>query len=205
MNILETKKKNWKNTCKYIMLHHTAMWSDRNWLQAANLLSTGEKEVSCHYVVWKDWTVWKIGEDTDRLWHAWSWNYDWITDMNSNAIWIEVDSNWIDFTKEQFNITLKLVKDLILKYKISDKNVIKHADYTARKWDIWDNFFKFCWKDINDFRKLLIINEDEWFYEKIFNEKYNWVSSIYSDMNTSKEKLWDVAFFVALWLERLKK
>lgn len=205
MEILKTNKKNGSNSCKYIMLHHTAMWLDNNWKQAAELLAFWKKEVSVHYVVWKNWTVWKIWEDTDRLWHAWSWSYNWITDMNSNAIWIEVDSDWYNFTKEQFNETVKLIKTLMNKYSIKSSNIIRHADYTTRKWDIWENFFKYCWENIEDFRKLVDKKENIWFYENIFNEKYNWISSVYSDMETAKKNLWDVAFFIALWFERIKK
>lgn len=140
-----SKKTAWKNTCEYIMLHHTWSWTFKNMM---NYLANHEAKVSCHYVIWKKWEVGRIWLDNYITWHAWTWIYKWIArnKWNYHCIGIEVVSDWITFTKEQIDTMTRLVIELQKKHNIPTENVIRHKDYSPwRKWDIWDNFYKKLW------------------------------------------------------------
>lgn len=42
------------------------------------------------------------------------------------------------------------------------------------------------------------------YYEAIFKKEYPNGSTIYKDMEDSEKRLWDIAYFTAIWIERLK-
>jgi len=151
--ILKTNKKSfWINSKQYIILHHT-WWGDFNWMM--EFWANWNKQVSWHYTIWINWEVGKIWEDNDILWHAWD-NTDtklnWISYYNWYSIWIEVVSNWKDFSIEQKLAVKKLVKYLQSKYNIPYTNILRHKDITNRKWDIWDNFWNREYKTYNEYR-----------------------------------------------------
>ena len=216
MNIknLTTDKFNWWNSMKYILLHHTAYWKDKDWKLMADLLSSWKKQVSCHYVVWQDWTIWRIGGDNQRQWHAWESEiiFLWIKDWNSNSIWIEIDSDWTNFSKEQIESTNELVLFLCKEHNISYKNIYRHADITKRKWDVWPNFFlNQGFKGLEEYKNyigsLLTIVVIMTNYKELFEKKY-WKSSFFNDMEGAAKNLTSpeqIAYFLAIWLERVKE
>lgn len=139
----KTWKHSWTvNKCTRLMIHHTGSVASLE--NMVDYLSEAKAEVSAHYAIVPNWDIARIGMDNYILWHAWRGDLlEWFKDnMNNYSIWIEVISNWTDFTKEQVNSLYKLVKELQKKHNISNENVIRHKDYTNRKWDIGDNFYK---------------------------------------------------------------
>lgn len=128
-----------KNTCEYIMLHHTWAWTFKSMM---NYLAKNQAQVSCHYVIWEGGEIWRIGLDSYIMWHAWIWDKKYWKYINHRAIWIEVVSDWYKFTKQQVKSLTMLIKTLQNKYNIPTGNIIRHKDFTTRKWDIWDNFYK---------------------------------------------------------------
>jgi len=70
--------------------------------------------------------------------------------INWSAIGIEVQSDGYRFTEEQRASLKILVRYLISLYGNKPEDIIRHADYTFRKWDIgdafWNNKFK-TWKE----------------------------------------------------------
>jgi N-acetyl-anhydromuramyl-L-alanine amidase AmpD len=148
-----------KNTREFIILHHTATvnWTIRG---VVAWLATRSDWASCHYVVDTNWDIYKIGLDTDILWHAWnskwkdviSWNlYFW---MNEYSIWIEIvwPTNPYWFT----NIQKKVVKNLIFHIAISNNidplRVLRHKDVSVwRKIDPDDRLWNKEYKVYNDF------------------------------------------------------
>jgi hypothetical protein len=53
--------------------------------------------------------------------------------------------------------------------------------------------------------RIVIPKEEDGFYENIFNTAFPNGSTIYADLNTAESKLGDVAYFIAIGLERLKE
>ena len=163
-DVITKKFTKWKNKCEFIMIHHTA------WVSAlksmVDYLSKNKAQVSVHYVIDQEWSIARIWMDNYILWHAGKWTkMKWYENvMNNYAIWIEVISDWIEFTKEQVQSLKVLVTELQKKHNIPNENVIRHKDYSETKIDIWDNFYKVVWfnsfedwktwNNLNDFDKL---------------------------------------------------
>ena len=61
--------------------------------------------------------------------------------MNMYSIWIEVISDGYIYTEAQKVAVRKLIMDLMEKYSIQFPSVLRHADITTRKRDIWPNFY----------------------------------------------------------------
>ena len=165
------------NKDTFIMLHHTAWVSSLK--DMTDYLSKNDAQVSVHYVVWQEWNISRIWMDDYILWHAWSGTkIEWYENvMNNYSIWIEVISDWEIFTKEQVDSLYNLVKELQKKHSISNDKVIRHKDYSSRKVDIWDNFYKIVWYDsFEDWKNwddcsLLLEEKDKSYFIKIIKNR----------------------------------
>jgi len=151
LDVVTSNKSRWLNSKTFIMLHHT--WTVTSLENMVSYLSKkNERQVSCHFVISRDGRIGRIGNENDILWHAGTGNkiQGFINNMNAHAIGIEVISNWNDYTRKQIEVLSKLVFFLQTKFWIKNDNVIRHKDYSIRKWDIGDNFYKIFWyKDYN--------------------------------------------------------
>lgn len=137
---LQTKNKSiWKNTCEYIVLHHTWSWEGTiKWV--LNRLTVWP--VSCHFVCDINWDIYKIWEDTDILWHAWVSEWDGKKDMNKYSIWIEIIWPLPWFTDEQRASVRILVSELLKKHNLIPSRIIRHKDCSPwRKTDVHDSFW----------------------------------------------------------------
>lgn len=145
----QTKKvSSWVNTCEYIVLHHT--WWDAPDINHVNYLSTNKAQVSCHYVIWKDWKIYQIADDKKITRHAGISQRDWKTDLNKYSIGIEVVSDWKTFTQEQKANVRRLVDHLLKKHNLNSDRIIRHLDIAPkRKRDIWDSF----WSEFKTFKE----------------------------------------------------
>lgn len=176
--ILNTAKKSkWINTCEMIVLHHTWWWSFK-WNM--DFLANNPKPASCHYVVWQNGEIWKIGEDHDILWHAWQSQY-WIKkDLNNYSIWIEIVNNWENFSEIQKQKVNELVLFLIEKYKIEKNNLVRHKDICVPAWrkvDPYDTLWNDKFKTFEDYKNYLFTKKEimwefaklQWY--KLFDKK----------------------------------
>lgn len=157
MKFIETIKTNkltkWTNTCEYIILHHTASWSSVPGINVVKYLAQNSAQVSVHYVVDRNWDIYKLAEDNAICWHAWVSSWEWKTDLNKYSIWIEIVSDWTIFTEEQRNSVRELVSYLMKQHKLSSDKVIRHKDIAPwRKIDVWDNFWNNEFKTYNDYQ-----------------------------------------------------
>ena len=158
--ILTTSSKTaWVNTCEFVILHHTA--TRENTIKGVlNHLTTSGK-ASCHYVIDTNGDIYKIGEDTDILWHAWVSAWAWKTDINRFSIGIETIGPLKDggFTDAQRKSIEDLVKYLAGKYAIPEQNILRHKDIAPkRKWDIADTFWNNKHASFDAYRKSLYNN-----------------------------------------------
>jgi N-acetylmuramoyl-L-alanine amidase len=136
------------------MLHHTG--STASEANIVNYLATNTAQVSCHYVVVGK-NVYQIANDKKRTRHAGTGNYEGITAMNNHAIGIEVHSNGTVFDKDSKDATKELVQMLIERHNIPKEKVIRHLDYTNRKWDIGENFWRNEYKSYEEWQDSLVI------------------------------------------------
>lgn len=156
--ILTSSKTIGKNTCEYIVLHHTAengsLWGVLNWLSKSG-------KASAHFVIDFNGDIYQIWEERDILWHCGLSEWGWRKNLNNYSIGIEV--RWIatEFTDKQQLSVAKLVKYLAEKYNIPEKNLIRHKDIAPlRKNDIHDNFWNKNFGNWEEYRKSLFIKNN---------------------------------------------
>lgn len=138
-----TNKHSWKNNTKrFIIIHHTGWVSSLE--SMTNYLAKNPEQVSAHYVIDKEWDISRIWTDDYVLWHAGRWDLipGYIDNINYHSIGIEVISDGNNFTKSQIDSLAVLVRDIQDRNNITTENIIRHKDYSTRKWDIWDWFFQ---------------------------------------------------------------
>lgn len=130
----------------FVIIHHTAQDSCDQTLRTFTLRRT---QVSAHYVICKDGTVYHMLHDYFRAHHAGVSKWGNSTDINSSSIGIEIDNNGFEaFTEAQINTLLQLLDRLKNAYSIPTANFIGHGDIApTRKVD--PNWL-FPWKMISE-------------------------------------------------------
>lgn len=111
----------------------------------------GVKELSPHYVIDEDGTVYALVPEGFRAWHAGVSYWRGITDMNSHSIGIElVNRGAVDdyppFAQAQIDALAELSKDIMMRNNIPPENVIGHSDIApGRKLDPGP---RFPWREL---------------------------------------------------------
>ena len=123
----------------FVVIHHTAQESVDQTLKTFTLPRT---QVSAHYVIGKDGTIYNMLNDYYRAWHGGVGKWGNNTDLNSSSIGIELDNTGEEeFSNLQIESLLQLLKVLKEKYTIPDANFIGHSDIApSRKVDPNSNF-----------------------------------------------------------------
>lgn len=117
-----------------IVLHYTAM----NSAQAAlHRLCDPAYEVSAHYLIGADGTLWQMVDEKDRAWHAGAGSWHGQTDINSRSIGIELDNPGTHpFPEPQLTVLDRLLTQTMARWSISPHRVIGHSDMApGRKID----------------------------------------------------------------------
>jgi len=115
----------------YVIIHFTAQDSVQQTLHTFTITST---QVSAHYVIAKNGTVYHVLNDYLRANHAGVGKWGSVTDMNSCSIGIEIDNNGNEpFADLQIKSLLFLLTDLKKNYNIPQANFIGHQDYAPKR------------------------------------------------------------------------
>ena len=110
----------------FVIIHHTAQNSTAQTLHTFTLPRT---QVSAHYVIGKDGTVYHMLNDYLRAWHGGLARWGSVTDINSISIGIELDNNGFEpFTELQIQSLLHVLASLKKQYNIPTANFIGHSD-----------------------------------------------------------------------------
>jgi len=117
-----------------VVIHHTAQNSCDQTLRTFTLPRT---QVSAHYVICRDGTVFHMLNDLLRAHHAGVSKWGNATDINSSSIGIELDNNGSEgFSEAQISSLLQLLGRLKRAYSIPAANFVGHADVApGRKVD----------------------------------------------------------------------
>lgn len=109
-----------------IVLHYTAMESAE---AALERLCDPAFEVSAHYLIGADGTLWQMVREADRAWHAGQGSWGGLGDVNSRAIGIELD-NLGDrpFPVAQVARLRELLTELVVRHALAPETVIGHSD-----------------------------------------------------------------------------
>ncbi len=116
-----------------LVLHYTAI--DK----AATLarLCDPAAEVSAHYVIDEDGTVYALVPESERAWHAGLSFWRGHGDINSRSVGIElVNSGDRPFATAQIESLIGLCRSILARHPIPPQNVVGHSDIApARKID----------------------------------------------------------------------
>ena len=132
----------------YVIIHHTAQNSCEQTLRTFTLPRT---QVSAHYVICEDGTVYHMLNDLLRAHQAGVSKWGNATDINSSSIGIELDNNGFEyFTEPQLKSLAELLGRLKRAYAIPAANFIGHGDIAPTRKN--DPNWRFPWKDFADKR-----------------------------------------------------
>ena len=125
---------------------------------AINKLCNFKSKVSSHYFIKENGVVLNLVPDLYQAWHAGKSSWKKYKSINKYSIGIEIqnpghNNDYKNFSSNQINSLLKLLKNLIKIYKIKYQNILGHSDIAPyRKKDPGE---KFPWKILAD-KKLAI-------------------------------------------------
>ncbi len=144
MNIIERPSPNFADRpagakIELIVLHYTAMPVCD---EALDRLCDPEAEVSAHYLIGRDGTLYPLVDEEKRAWHAGHGAWAGREDVNSRSIGIELDNDGISPFEEPLMTTLEsLLADLLERHDLPPKAVIAHSDMApGRKNDPGPHF-----------------------------------------------------------------
>ncbi len=126
-----------------LILHYTGMPTGEAALKA---LTDPAREVSAHYLVWKDGSVDQLVAERDRAWHAGIGAWKGESDLNSASIGIEIvnpghEGGSPPFPDRQIEATIALARDISARWPIAPERVLAHSDIApARKRDPGEAF-----------------------------------------------------------------
>ena len=130
----------------YVIIHHTAQNSCDQTLRTFTLPRT---QVSAHYVICKDGTVYHMLNDLLRAHHAGVSRWGNATDLNFSSIGIELDNNGFEnFSEAQLNSLSELLGRLKRAFNIPAANFIGHGDIAPTRKN--DPNWRFPWKQLAD-------------------------------------------------------
>lgn len=114
-----------------IVLHYTAMDSAE---AALERMCDPESEVSAHYLIAKDGTLYRLVEEEQRAWHAGEGAWAGHDDVNSRSLGIELDNDGASPFAEPLMTTLEaLLADLLERHHLPAKAVIGHSDLAPER------------------------------------------------------------------------
>lgn len=121
-----------------LVFHYTGMESAA---AALDRLCDPKAEVSAHYLIDEDGTVYALVDEARRAWHAGAGYWAGETDINSRSVGIELQNpghgfGYRDFPARQIAVLEKISRYLITKYPIPTRHVLGHSDVApGRKQD----------------------------------------------------------------------
>lgn len=130
----------------YVIIHHTAQKSCEQTLKTFTLTRT---QVSSHYVICEDGTIYHMLNDYLRAWHGGVSKWGNTTDINSSSIGIELDNDGYEaFSETQINSLIELLGHLKNSFGIPAANFIGHADIAPTRKN--DPNVNFPWQKLSE-------------------------------------------------------
>jgi len=123
---------------RHLVLHYTGMTSCE---KALDRLRDPKAEVSAHYVVDEDGTVYKLVDESLRAWHAGVAFWHGVRDINSTSVGIEIvnpghEYGYRPFPAAQIEALIVLCREVMLRHRIQPIGVLGHSDIApGRKTD----------------------------------------------------------------------
>ncbi len=118
-----------------IILHYTGMKTAG---EALERMCDPKSEVSAHYCIEEDGTIWQLVDEDRRAWHAGASSWQGETDINSHSIGIELvnpghEFGYRPFTEAQYQSLIPLCKAIMQRYDIKTENILGHSDVAPER------------------------------------------------------------------------
>ncbi|HWI27328.1 MAG TPA: N-acetylmuramoyl-L-alanine amidase [Stellaceae bacterium] len=118
-----------------LILHYTGM---RGAAEAIERLCDPEAQVSAHYLIDEDGTVWRLVAEERRAWHAGVSSWRGRSDINDRSIGIELvnpghDWGYRDFPEAQITALEALCRDILARHPIPPHLVLGHSDVAPQR------------------------------------------------------------------------
>lgn len=131
-----------------IILHYTGMETAQG---ALDRLTDAASEVSAHYTVDEDGTIYSHVAEEKRAWHAGHSFWNGETDINSISIGIELvnpghEWGYRPFTGHQMRSLTSLCHEIMARHGIEPENVLAHSDIAPARKEDPGEFFP--WRDL---------------------------------------------------------
>lgn len=126
-----------------LIIHYTGMETAE---KALARLTDPDSEVSAHYTIDEDGTIYAHVDEAMRAWHAGHSFWHGESDINSHSIGIElVNPGWEwgyrPFTGHQMRVLTDLCKEIMARHDIEAENVLAHSDVApGRRFDPGEYF-----------------------------------------------------------------
>ncbi|ESQ93549.1 N-acetylmuramoyl-L-alanine amidase [Asticcacaulis sp. AC460] len=133
-----------------VVLHYTGM---RTAHEALDRLCDPLAQVSAHYVVDEDGSVYRLVAEERRAWHAGVSFWKGATDINGVSIGIEIvnpghEFGYRDFPAAQVDAVIGLLDNIRTRWDIPDSRILGHSDVApSRKEDPGE---RFPWQTLAD-------------------------------------------------------
>jgi len=118
-----------------LILHYTGMPTAT---AALDRLCDPASEVSAHYLIEEDGTVWQLVEETQRAWHAGRGFWAGATNINDRSVGIELvnpghEHGYRDFPEAQLAALETLCRAILQRHPISPARVLGHSDVAPER------------------------------------------------------------------------
>lgn len=132
------------------VIHYTGM---RTAAAALDRLTDAKSEVSAHYMIAEDGTVFRLVDEAKRAWHAGPGWWRGITDINSASIGYELvnpgsEFGYTPFPEPQIAALIALLRAATAAHAIPPANVVGHSDIAPTRKD--DPGELFPWNTLAD-------------------------------------------------------
>src|SRR5579875_2962519 len=113
-----------------LILHYTGM---RTAAEALDRLCSAEAQVSAHYLIEEDGTIWRLVPEERRAWHAGLSFWAGRRDINSASIGIELvnpghEFGYRPFPEPQMAALEALARGILARHTIPPRHVLGHSD-----------------------------------------------------------------------------
>lgn len=131
-----------------LVLHYTGT---RTAQDALDILSgKTDREVSSHYTVDEDGTVYQHVDESEKAWHAGVSHWRGMDGVNAHSIGIEIvnpghEYGYRAFPKSQMLAVAELAKGIIARHGIAARNVIGHSDVAPGRKEDPGELFDWPW------------------------------------------------------------
>lgn len=118
-----------------LVFHYTGMPSAE---AALARMCDPASEVSAHYMVTEDGTVYRLVDEDKRAWHAGVASWRGLTDINARSIGIELvnpghEFGYHAFPGLQMTAAAELARKILTRIDIPARNVVGHSDIAPRR------------------------------------------------------------------------